>query len=341
MTESSNQIISPNRSALLSKLKEQKSRLDVLTQQEQPEPVVVTSPKKQTHKSTRQQKHSWTDEERLEFGKIAQQYQQPTSKDWPTFAQELNEALSYENDDQKLTPMQCQNHWYNTHPKTSRNEPQVEQTVKRTRRSTAKTSTSGVKKKSKKVQTKRGKETFLSAAMSVIREAGIPLTATEIAKRILDQDLVATKGKTPELTIAARIYSDLKQKGTSSNFTYVQPYVFGLREFGDEDEGTPRKRRKSTTKTSPKKEPPVKRRRKIVHNTNTDDATTSNNEVAVNGELIEHVEEEQHADEQDENKSLDVPTNTTDESIVDDADTAESNFDVSQFMAQDHPDDAH
>lgn len=275
MTEEA--LLSPTRSALLRKLKQQKNRLDNVLSTK----VEETNRSHVKRISKKTKKHTWTKEEQEVFSKIAEKYKHPTIKDWTTIAAELNNEMDYDGSE-KLSPMQCQNHYYNSLPKNSRIEPQVEQTVKRTPRHIT-TKYTGVKNATKIA---RGKHTFLSAAMTVIREAAIPLTATEIARRVLEKDLVATKGKTPELTIAARIYSDLKQKGSASMFTYVQPYVFGLREFGDVDT-TSRKRKKCNSKVDVAA--PPKRKRRVIHG-------NTIVEQSVEAPSAENETEEQHED---------------------------------------------
>jgi hypothetical protein len=253
MTE---QITSPSRSALLSKLKAQKSRLDEVLVDAPPE----TTPDKP--KQSTRHKHSWNEAERLGFVEIAKQYTAPTSKDWPVFAEKLNAHLGYNNETQKLTPMQCQSYWYNSQPKTSKSEePEL---VQKTRKS-------GGVKKSKKTTPK--KATFTEAAMTILREAGVPMTADEIADRVMKRDMVATRGKTPQLTIAARIYSDIKTRGPNSDFTYVQPYVFGLKEFGEiKPEDLPVRKYKISKKKSSgkrkKKEAVVEASTSVDNNTN-------------------------------------------------------------------------
>jgi len=56
------------------------------------------------------------------------------------------------------------------------------------------------------------------AAVQVLWEAGEPLRTEEIAKRLLDQKLWSTRGKTPHATIAARLYADIKKNGDESPF---------------------------------------------------------------------------------------------------------------------------
>jgi restriction system protein len=68
------------------------------------------------------------------------------------------------------------------------------------------------------------------AAMQVLQEAGQPLTAQEIAHRALDKSLWKTTGKTPDATVAALIYTDIKKLGDRSPFVRSGPGTFGLRD---------------------------------------------------------------------------------------------------------------
>ncbi|MCL4742295.1 MAG: restriction endonuclease [Phycisphaerales bacterium] len=68
------------------------------------------------------------------------------------------------------------------------------------------------------------------AAIHVLGAAGGPLSAQEIAERMLAERLWKTDGKTPHATVAARLYSDIKQRGDQSPFVQVGPGRFGLRD---------------------------------------------------------------------------------------------------------------
>jgi len=70
------------------------------------------------------------------------------------------------------------------------------------------------------------------AAIRVLQEAGGPLHAKEIAKRLLAKKLWQTSGKTPAATVAARLYMDIKKNGDKSPFVLVGSQTFGLRELG-------------------------------------------------------------------------------------------------------------
>ena len=67
------------------------------------------------------------------------------------------------------------------------------------------------------------------AAMEVLKEAGGPLQAKEIAERIISKGLWKTTGKTPVATVSALLYSDIKKNGEASAFILDAPQTFGLR----------------------------------------------------------------------------------------------------------------
>lgn len=71
--------------------------------------------------------------------------------------------------------------------------------------------------------------TVRDAAIEVLKEAGKPLHAKEITKRILADKLWRTGGKTPHATVSAQLYADIKKNGDTSLFMRVGPQTFGLR----------------------------------------------------------------------------------------------------------------
>ena len=73
-----------------------------------------------------------------------------------------------------------------------------------------------------------------SAAIQVLKEAGEPLHAREIAKKIHAEGLWESAGKTPDATVSARLYSDIKSKGEKSSFVKVGPQTFALRSSPEE-----------------------------------------------------------------------------------------------------------
>jgi len=68
------------------------------------------------------------------------------------------------------------------------------------------------------------------AAVEILKGAGKPLHAKEIAKRIIDGGLWKSEGKTPDATVSARLYSDIKSNGDKSSFVKVGPQTFALRD---------------------------------------------------------------------------------------------------------------
>ena len=62
--------------------------------------------------------------------------------------------------------------------------------------------------------------TLLEAIDEVLRKAEEPLHAKEITKQVLARGLWSTSGRTPEATVAARLYTDInvKKKGYASTF---------------------------------------------------------------------------------------------------------------------------
>lgn len=76
----------------------------------------------------------------------------------------------------------------------------------------------------------------LSAAIEILKKAGKPLHAKEIAAQIISAGLWKTDGKTPDATVSARIYSDIKKNGDASPFMKVAPQTFALRDSVGEHE---------------------------------------------------------------------------------------------------------
>jgi restriction system protein len=68
-----------------------------------------------------------------------------------------------------------------------------------------------------------------AAAMEILKGAGRPLHAKEIAEQILAAGLWQSGGKTPDATVSARLYSDIKSNGEKSPFVKVGPQTFALR----------------------------------------------------------------------------------------------------------------
>ncbi len=72
----------------------------------------------------------------------------------------------------------------------------------------------------------------LDAAYAVLLQAGQPLNNKEITRRVLEQSLWQTTGKTPGSTLNARITVDIKKKGEKSRFQRTKKGIYALREWG-------------------------------------------------------------------------------------------------------------
>jgi len=77
-----------------------------------------------------------------------------------------------------------------------------------------------------------------NAAIEVLKGAGQPLHAAEIAKLIIESGLWKSNGKTPEATVSARLYSDIKNNGEKSPFVKTAPLTFALRDSTERNGGT-------------------------------------------------------------------------------------------------------
>ena len=71
------------------------------------------------------------------------------------------------------------------------------------------------------------------AAIQILLSAGNPLHAKDIAKRAIKAGLWQSEGKTPDRTVSARLYSDIKKNGDKSAFVKVGPQIFALRDSAE------------------------------------------------------------------------------------------------------------
>ncbi len=62
---------------------------------------------------------------------------------------------------------------------------------------------------------------LLDAAYEVLRKSDCPMSPSEIIRPILESGTWSTKGKTPEQTLGARLYVDIKKLGAKSRFVNV------------------------------------------------------------------------------------------------------------------------
>ncbi|OIO61185.1 MAG: restriction endonuclease [Alphaproteobacteria bacterium CG_4_10_14_0_2_um_filter_63_37] len=72
-----------------------------------------------------------------------------------------------------------------------------------------------------------------AAAIQVLQQAGTALHARDITERIMAAGLWQSGGKTPDATVSARLYSDIKNNGEKSPFVKVGPQTFALRDSAE------------------------------------------------------------------------------------------------------------
>ena len=76
---------------------------------------------------------------------------------------------------------------------------------------------------------------LLKAIEDVLKSAHQPLHVGVITEKVISGGLWKSSGKTPEATISARLYSDIKKKGEASPFVKVSPQTFALRDSSMEE----------------------------------------------------------------------------------------------------------
>lgn len=75
-------------------------------------------------------------------------------------------------------------------------------------------------------------KTFLEIAEIILREAKKPLKPDEIYRIAFDSGRLKSNGKTPALSMKARISTEIRKNGFDSKFMRFGPNRFALREFG-------------------------------------------------------------------------------------------------------------
>jgi HB1/ASXL restriction endonuclease-like protein with HTH domain/restriction endonuclease len=76
--------------------------------------------------------------------------------------------------------------------------------------------------------------TFTDAACEVLRMSGKPLHYKEITEIAIEKNLLSHVGKSPEVTMGARLAATLKKGGDENPLVRVKPGVFALREWDDD-----------------------------------------------------------------------------------------------------------
>src|ERR1044071_5023580 len=75
--------------------------------------------------------------------------------------------------------------------------------------------------------------TFTEAAAEVLRMAGKPLHYKDITDIAIEKNLLSHVGKSPEVTMGARLAALLKKSAKENPLVRVKPGVFALREWDD------------------------------------------------------------------------------------------------------------
>ncbi|QQR88961.1 MAG: restriction endonuclease [Myxococcales bacterium] len=76
--------------------------------------------------------------------------------------------------------------------------------------------------------------TFTEAAIVVLRQVGRPLHYKKITELAIDKHLLSHVGKSPEVTMSARLAMIAKKLEGDQSIVKVKPGVFGLKEFSEE-----------------------------------------------------------------------------------------------------------
>ncbi len=79
----------------------------------------------------------------------------------------------------------------------------------------------------------RTKMTFTDAAAEVLRLIGRPLHYKEITDIAIEKNLLSHVGKSPEVTMGARLAATLKKDTADNPLVRVKPGVFALREWDE------------------------------------------------------------------------------------------------------------
>lgn len=79
--------------------------------------------------------------------------------------------------------------------------------------------------------------TFTEAAAEVLRLAGKPLHYKEITELAIEKNLLSHVGKSPEVTMGARLAALLKKEDKSNPIVRVKPGVFALRDWEEKKKG--------------------------------------------------------------------------------------------------------
>ena len=80
--------------------------------------------------------------------------------------------------------------------------------------------------------------TFKQASIAVLQQNGKPLHYKEITKKALEQHLIETGGKTPELSLLRDMSEDIRLNGKNAIFKKINEGVYGLNDYTSKSEST-------------------------------------------------------------------------------------------------------
>lgn len=75
---------------------------------------------------------------------------------------------------------------------------------------------------------------YREAALEILRKERHPMTAKEIITAAVAAGLLTVGGRTPDASLAGRLYTDIQRNGKKSHFIQVGPRKYALREWSDE-----------------------------------------------------------------------------------------------------------
>ncbi len=72
---------------------------------------------------------------------------------------------------------------------------------------------------------------YREAALEVLRKVQRPMTAKEIITQAVEHNLLQCTGRTPDASLAGRLYTEIKRNGKTSPFVQIGPRTYALREW--------------------------------------------------------------------------------------------------------------
>lgn len=69
---------------------------------------------------------------------------------------------------------------------------------------------------------------LLDSVQLLLREAGCPMSSRELTAQLMRRGMWSSRGKTPDATVGARIYTDMKRHGVRSRFLKMGKGLFAL-----------------------------------------------------------------------------------------------------------------